>query len=103
MLVNTNRISVRNWFTEQVKKHGASYVRLYSNKATTHPKAVLGYRMKYYAVKRDCTCNNVPLREVVELINNRARLIGLPYRLELERVYAAFKPHTNLRIVPATV
>lgn len=100
MLCNNNRISVRNWFTQQLKGH-VDYLRLYSNKASAHPKAVLGYRMKYYGVKRTQPCKNVPLRVTVELINSNAQAIGLPYRLEVERVFLGCVPRTNLRIVPA--
>lgn len=102
MLVNTNRISVRNWFTQQLKAEGISYSRLYSNKAKTHPKAVLGYRMKYYAVKRT-EHKNVPLAIRTDMINMRAEVIGLPYRLELERAQGSYGyPVRSLRIVPVS-
>lgn len=97
-----SRIEVRNWFTAQLKLQGISYCRLYSNKAPKHPKAVHGYRMKYYAVKRD-QHKNVPIVTRLEFINAKAHAVGIPFALERDLGLNAYL-HTaqSLRIVPVS-
>ncbi|QIW90719.1 UNVERIFIED_ORG: hypothetical protein GCAPEGMB_00400 [Vibrio phage V07] len=97
-----NRIEVRNWFTAQLKAQGISYVRLYSNKAKKHPKAVHGYRMKYYAVKRD-QHRNVSIVTRLEFINAKAKALGIPFALERDLSLNGYL-HTvqSLRIVPVS-
>lgn len=96
------RVPVRNWFTDQLKAEGVGYLRLYSTKAKKHPKAVLGYRMKFYRLKR-AEHKNVPLTTRIDMVNSRAQAIGLPYRLELEKVLTGYaRPIANARIVPVS-
>lgn len=97
-----NRVEVRNWFTAQLKLQCISYCRLYSNKTPKHPKAVHGYRMKYYAVKRD-QHKNVSIGTRLELINTKARAVGIPFALERDLGLNAYR-HTvqSLRIVPVS-